>query len=208
MDSMYRHEPARIFPRDPDGPPTQPMSAPIEPYTTPLRAAWIEWILPVPSALAVVSAIAAVPVATGGDTDGVFLAFGLFAAVLCGSAALIAASVLVWRRSRKSAIILYGGLVVALIATAGTLAVQLRGRSGWGADEAFAYLAVAVAVFGPLVPLFGVLFRRIALNRAEAAAAQRMKQTGFHPTEVCSNCSHPLLSDSSRCAECGAPNTR
>jgi uncharacterized membrane protein len=184
------------------------MSAFTEPYTTPLRAAWIEWILPVPAALFVVSAIAAVPLATGEDTDGFFLTFGLFAAILCGSAALIAAGVLVRRRSRKSAIILYAGLVVALIATAGTLAIRLQGRSGWGADEAFAYLAVAMAVFGPLVPLFGVLFRRIALKHAEAAAAQRMEQTGFQPAEVCANCSHPLLSDSSHCAECGAPNTR
>jgi hypothetical protein len=180
------------------------MSASTETYTTRLRAACIEWILPVPAALAVVSTIAAVPLATGEDTDGFFLMFGLFAAILCGSAALIAAVVLVWRRSRKSAIILYAGLVVALVATAGSLAVRLQGRSEWGADEAFAYLAVAVAVFGPLVPLFGVLFRRIAPKHAEAAAEQRMEQTGLRPAESCANCSHPLISDSSHCAECGA----
>jgi hypothetical protein len=184
------------------------MSTSTEPYTSPVRAACIEWILPVPSALAVVSSVAALPVATGEDTDGFFLMFGLLAAILCGLAALMAAGILVWRRSRKSAIILYAGLVVALIATATARAVQLQGRSGWGEDEAFAYLAVAVAVFGPLVPLFGVFFRRIALKRAVAAAAQRTKQTEFHPTEDCASCRHPLLSDSSHCTECGAPNER
>lgn len=176
----------------------------IPPYSTPLRAACVEWLLPVPATAALFSVVGAATFAFDG---AFFLSMGMGGAILCAPFAVLGAVVLVTTETRRSAELAY--VIGILLATGAMSALIFFGfGSHEGLDELYSGIALGLSLFGPIILIFGAVFRRMALRRAEAAAAQRMKQAGFQPTEICANCSHPLLSDSSRCAECGAPNTR
>jgi hypothetical protein len=186
----------------PSPPPRSPRD--VAPYSTPLRAACVEWLLPVPVTLGLFAIIGAMTAVI----DEFFVLFlGITGAIICMPFSILAIVVFVWAKSRRLAEIIYFyGLLLstALLAALGFA----DAGAGWGGDELYSGTALALCLFGSITPLVGNLFRRIALKRANALAAERAGRTGFHPTEVCAHCSHPLLSDASRCAECGSVSER